>query len=287
MLKNVWGKKKTYITLPAPKAAGLREDNLPGSTTCPACKGLISEVDMMRSHKVCPRCHYHYPLTVGERIAVTVDADSFKEMDAGLQSSNYLDFPGYTQKLKQAQQTTGLKEAVVTGEATIAGYPVILIIMDSRFMMGSMGIVVGEKVLRAIERATASKTPLLLFATSGGARMQEGMLSLMQMARTNAAVSSLQKAGVLYVSVLTNPTTGGTIASFASLADIIIAEPGALIGFAGPRVIRQTIGQELPPNFQRAEFLLEHGMIDLINVRETIPTTIARILKLHEGGANG
>jgi acetyl-CoA carboxylase carboxyl transferase subunit beta len=224
---------------------------------------------------------------VGERIAVTVDADSFKEMDADLQSSNYLDFPGYTQKLKQAQQTTGLKEAVVTGEATIAGYPVILIIMDSRFMMGSMGIVVGEKVLRAIERATASKTPLLLFATSGGARMQEGMLSLVQMARTNAAVSSLQKAGVLYVSVLTDPTTGGTIASFASLADIIIAEPGALIGFAGPRVIRQTIGQELPPNFQRAEFLLEHGMIDLISVRETIPTTIARILKLHEGDANG
>jgi acetyl-CoA carboxylase carboxyl transferase subunit beta len=287
MLKNVWGKKKTYITLPSPTSVGLAEDNLPGSTTCPGCKALISQVDMMRSHKVCPRCHYHYPLTAWERLAVTVDADTFQEIDGDLQSSNYLDFPGYTQKLKQTQQTSGLKEAVVTGQATIAGYPVITVIMDSRFMMGSMGMVVGEKVFRAVEKATLQKIPLLVFATSGGARMQEGMLSLMQMARTSAAVSSLQKAGVLYISVLTHPTTGGTIASFASLADIIIAEPGALIGFAGPRVIRQTIGQELPPNFQKSEFLLEHGMIDLICMRDELPTTIARILKMHEGEANG
>lgn len=287
MLRNVWGKKNTYITLPVPKSSGLREDNLPGSTTCPACKAYISEVDLMRNHKVCPRCNYHYPLTAWERIAVTVDADSFKELDANLHSSNYLDFPGYTQKLKQAQQTSGLKEAVIYGQATIAEYPIILAIMDTRFMMGSMGLVVGEKLFRAIERAISSRLPLLVFAASGGARMQEGMLSLMQMARTSAAVSSLQQAGILFISVLTDPTTGGTIASFASLADIIIAEPRALIGFAGPRVIRQTINQELPSNFQRSEFLLEHGMIDLITIRDTLPTTIARILKLHEGGNNG
>jgi acetyl-CoA carboxylase carboxyl transferase subunit beta len=236
----------------------------------------------MRNYKVCPRCNYHYPLTAQERITLTADADTFEEFDADLQSSNYLDFPGYTQKVKQVKQSTGLNEAIITGEASIAGRPVIMAVMDQRFMMGSMGLIVGEKVLRATERASATGWPLLLFATSGGARMQEGMLSLMQMARTSAAVNALHKTGTLFISVLTDPTTGGTIASFASLADLIIAEPKALIGFAGPRVIRQTIGEELPANFQRAEFLLEHGMIDMVIKRDNLSTTIARIIKLHE-----
>lgn len=281
MLKNVWNNKTTYITVPTPKKPQVRGDAPPGSTTCSACMAQISEVELMRNHKVCPLCGYHYALTAGERIAVTVDPDSFQETNADLQSRNYLDFPGYTQKLQQIRQTTGLNEAVVTGAATIDGHKVMLAVMDSRFMMGSMGLVVGEKILRVTEEAADNAWPLVIFATSGGARMQEGMLSLVQMARTSAAINSLQKAGSLFVSVLTNPTTGGTIASFASLADIIIAEPDALIGFAGPRVIRQTIGQELPPKFQRSEFLLEHGMIDCISRRDTIPHTLAQLLKLH------
>jgi len=211
------------------------------------------------------------------------DADSFEEMDAELRADNVLDFPEYKGKLERARQESGLAEAVVTGTACIGGYRVVLAVMDSRFMMGSMGIAVGEKICRAVEKALKSALPLIICSTSGGARMQEGIFSLMQMAKTAAALELLSKSGLLYISILTNPTTGGVLASFASLADIIIGEPGALVGFTGPRVIKQTIGERLPDNFQRTSFLLEHGMLDMVVERSRLRDTLILLFKLHQG----
>jgi acetyl-CoA carboxylase carboxyl transferase subunit beta len=233
---------------------------------------------------VCPKCAYHFRLTARERLEITLDPESFHEFDAELEPKDILAFPGYGEKLAKAQEQTGLKEAVVTGTGTIGGHQVVIAVMDTHFIMGSMGTVVGEKVARAAEQALERRVPFVTFAASGGARMQEGILSLMQMAKTAAAVGRLDRAGLLYLSVLTDPTMGGVSASFAFLGDIILAEPGALIGFAGPRVIEQTIRQKLPEGFQRAEFLQEHGFVDKVVPRSQLRQTIITILDLHARG---
>jgi len=232
---------------------------------------------------VCPECGYHFPLGAWERISLITDEDSFVEFDAGVSSTDPLKFPGYDAKLIQSQELSGLNEAVVTGRASIKGVETVLGVMDSRFMMGSMGSVVGEKIARAFEAARKCRLPVVMFTASGGARMQEGMLSLLQMAKTSAAVKRFSNEGLLYISVLTHPTTRGVTASFATLADIIIAEPGATVGFAGARVIEQTIRQKLPSGFQKSEFLLEHGMVDLVVPRSELKDILHRLLKLHQG----
>ncbi|ABO50825.1 acetyl-CoA carboxylase carboxyltransferase subunit alpha [Desulforamulus reducens MI-1] len=248
---------------------------------CSRCNEILYTKELDKNFKVCHKCNFHFRLNAQERIHMTLDEGSFQERDNELITLNPLNFPDYQEKIQSAQKATELKEAVVTGEGTIGGNPVVIGVMDSHFIMGSMGSVVGEKIARAIERAIEKKLPVVLFSTSGGARMQEGILSLMQMAKTAAALAKLDEAGLLYVAVLTDPTTGGVTASFASLGDIIIAEPGALIGFTGPRVIEQTIRQKLPEGFQRAEFLRKHGMVDMIVNRPQLKDTLANILSLH------
>ncbi|MEG6616492.1 acetyl-CoA carboxylase, carboxyltransferase subunit beta [Peptococcaceae bacterium 1198_IL3148] len=248
---------------------------------CNRCNEILYTKELDKNFKVCSKCNYHFRVSAQDRISMTLDEGSFKEHDADLVSGNPLNFPNYEEKLLKAQEATGLNEGVLTGEGTINGYPVVVVVMDPSFIMGSMGSVVGEKITRAIEAAEQKRYPLITFATSGGARMQEGILSLMQMAKTSAALTKLGEAGVLYVSVLTDPTTGGVTASFASLGDIIIAEPGALIGFTGPRVIEQTIKQKLPEGFQRAEFMRQHGFVDLIVPRNKMKEMLANILALH------
>lgn len=248
---------------------------------CPKCKKSIYRSDLKKNLGICPHCQYYYPLSARGRLSLIVDKDSFEEMDASLRSCNPLDFDGYDEKLEKYKEKTQQNEAVLTGKASIMGNDVIIAIMDSGFMMGSMGSVVGEKVTRAIESATAQKLPLIIFTASGGARMQEGIFSLMQMAKTSAALAKHDASGLLFISILTDPTTGGVTASFATLGDIILAEPGALIGFAGPRVIEQTIRQKLPEGFQSAEFLLEKGQIDAIVERADMRETLGKLLKYH------
>lgn len=289
MFKDSFNKKK-YISI-KPDTDSLKNlpqsvvDRLPGEKPCPACAAFLSDLELIKNYKVCPHCGYHYTITAWERINLMTDEDSFEQFDAGLSSWNRLDFPGYDEKLSNAMQQSGSNEAIITGYASIGGYKAVLGVMESRFMMASMGAVVGEKICRAIERAMESGYPFIICSCSGGARMQEGMISLMQMAKTSAALSRFNQAGQLFISVLTHPTTGGVTASFASLGDIIIAEPGALIGFTGPRVIEQTIGERLPKDFQRAEFLLEHGMLDMVVPRLELSATLSSLLKLHQGGA--
>jgi acetyl-CoA carboxylase carboxyl transferase subunit beta len=231
---------------------------------------------------VCPKCGFHFSLSARERVAMTLDDGSFVEMDADMESIDPLTFQGprtYKEKLKKDQELTGLKDAVVTGEGTINGKPVIFCVTDSRFIMGSMGSVVGEKLTRAIERSTEKHIPIIIVSGSGGgARMYEGMYSLMQMAKTSCALARHHKKGCLFISVLTNPTMAGIMASFASLGDIIMAEPKALIGFTGPRVIEQTIRQKLPPGFQKSEFLLNHGLIDIIVHRKNMKESLAKLI---------
>lgn len=285
MLKTAFGKQK-LIPVPAdPPDQGPGE---PGKKTesnkCPSCFRPLAELELQENLSMCPKCGYYFTMTAWERINLLADEGSFKERDADLNSVNFLGFPGYDDKLAEAKNRTGLNEAVITGECSLGGFTVVIAAMDSRFMMSSMGSVVGEKICRAAERAMELKCPLITIAASGGARMQEGMLALMQMAKTGAVIKKLHEQGLLYISIMTNPTTGGVTASFASLADIIIAEPGALIGFAGPRVIKQTIGEVLPANFQRSEFLMEHGMVDLIIERSKLKDTLQLLLKLHSGG---
>lgn len=251
---------------------------------CPSCKEILVQKQLWDNLKVCPRCEYHFRLTAGERLKQVVDEGTFEEWDAEISSGDPLSFPGYAEKLKKAQESTGLKEAVVTGYGEIEGEPAALAVMDSHFMMGSMGVAVGEKIARAIEKALEQRLPFIAFCASGGARMQEGMLSLLQMAKISALLNKLSQARLLYISVLTDPTTGGVTASFASLGDIILAEPGALICFTGPRVIEQTIGQKLPDGFQRAEFMLAKGFIDLIVPRKNMKATLAKLLRFHPRG---
>lgn len=248
---------------------------------CPRCQHSISMQTFQDAGKTCPNCRYHARLTAQERLHITIDTDSFLEYDAEMKSLDPLQFPDYADKIAQLQEKTGLNDAVLTGECTIKGSRTVIIIMDSHFMMASMGSVVGEKITRAFERATKEKLPVIAFTASGGARMQEGILSLMQMAKTSAAVQKHNEAGQLYITVLTDPTTGGVTASFASLGDIILAEPKVLIGFAGRRVIESTIKQHLPDDFQLAEFLLAHGFVDQIVERKAMRRTLSKLLKLH------
>lgn len=247
---------------------------------CNTCKSIIYKKEVTE-YKLCPDCDAHFRMSPEERIAITCDEGSFTELDSNMRPMNPMRYPGYDEVIENAQKKAGIPEAVVTGHAKIDGYEVVLAIMDSHFMMGSMGSVVGEKVTRAVEYATQYRLPIIIFTTSGGARMQEGIMSLMQMAKVSAALARHDEAGLLYVTVLTDPTTGGVTASFAMLGDIILAEPKALIGFAGQRVIQGTIHQKLPEGFQRAEFQLEHGFADRIVHRTKIREELSTILKLH------
>lgn len=251
-------------------------------TKCEGCSETLYNKTLEENFKVCPKCNYHFGLTAYERIDLLLDKDSFLEFDKDMVSQDPLDFKGpktYKDKLKQDQEATGLKDAVVSGEGKINGRKAVIAVTDSRFIMGSMGSVVGEKITRAIEYATKNKLPVIIVSGSGGgARMYEGMYSLMQMAKTCAALSYLRKAKLPFISVLTNPTMAGIMASFASVGDIIMAEPKALIGFTGPRVIEQTIRQKLPVGFQRSEFLLEHGLIDMIVNRKNMKDTLSQLL---------
>lgn len=248
---------------------------------CPRCLNMVMTDELEKNLRVCPECGYHARLTAPDRIRLIADKESFREFDADMKSLNPIDFPDYEAKQQKLRESTGLKDAVVTGECTIRGEKCVLGVMDSRYMMASMGSVVGEKITRAFEYATEKKLPVIMFTASGGARMQEGIVSLMQMAKTSGAVARHSDAGLLYITVLTDPTTGGVTASFASLGDIIIAEPKVLVGFAGRRVIEGTIKQRLPDDFQSAEFMLEHGFADMIVERKSMRRTIAHILKLH------
>ncbi len=250
---------------------------------CPGCHDIVYRKEITRRLNVCPRCNFHFRLTAQERLIAVVDPGSFREMDAELSSSDFLGFggdPPYQERLEEARARTGRREAVITGEARIRGFRVALAVFDFAFMGGSMGTVVGEKLVRLIELAAEARLPLVVFSSSGGARMQEGMFSLVQMAKIAAALARLRERGVVFISVLTDPTTGGVAASLAMLGDVNLAEPGALIGFAGPRVIEQTINQRLPEGFQRAEFLYEHGMVDAVVSRRELRGVLARLLRL-------
>ena len=251
-------------------------------TKCESCHEMILTEDFTQNAYVCPKCGHYMKIGAYERIKMVFDAQTFEEWDEEFTGGNPCHFKGYEEKLGDLQRDTGLNEAVITGKGKIDGMEAAVGVCDTRFLMGSMGYAVGEKLTRAIERATVEKLPLIIFTCSGGARMQEGIVSLMQMEKTAAALKKFDAAGGLYITVLTNPTTGGVTASFAMLGDIILAEPQALVGFAGPRVIRQTIGEELPEGFQRAEFLLEHGLIDNIVDRRFLKQTLSTLLRLHK-----
>jgi acetyl-CoA carboxylase carboxyl transferase subunit beta len=282
MLNSLIGRRKKYTQA---KGTSSQAEIPKGMyTKCPHCKNNIYIIDLIANIGVCTFCEGHLNISPNGRIAKLVDPGSFIELDKELHTANPLLFEGYEQKIEQYKKKTDENEAVITGVGKIAENEVVLALMDSRFMMGSMGSVVGEKITRAIEYATKHKLPLIIFTASGGARMQEGIFSLMQMAKTSAALAKHNEEGLLYISILTNPTTGGVTASFAMLGDIILAEPGALIGFAGPRVIEQTINQKLPQGFQKAEFLLDHGMIDAIVSRNELRKTLAKLLSMHKGG---
>ena len=282
-LQNMFKKnRKSYIPLKSERPEvpeGLLKK-------CNKCGAAILTEEVKSAGYICPKCQGYFRVHAYERIRMTVDEDSFEEWEKDMEFVNPLEFKGYEEKVKSLKEKTGLSEAVVTGKASIEGNPAVIAVCDGRFLMASMGQVVGEKITRAVERATKEQLPVIIFACSGGARMQEGIVSLMQMAKTAAALKRHSDAGLLYVSVLTDPTTGGVTASFAMLGDVILAEPKALIGFAGPRVIEQTIGERLPKGFQRSEFLLEHGFIDRIVERKEMRTFLENILQMHHTAQN-
>jgi len=290
MLKDLFKPKPKYVTIRRPEERGIQpgqpeKKELPDGlwVKCNNCRQIIYHKDLEANLKVCPKCNYHFRLRAGERIAYLFDAGSVQESNSGLISKNPLGFPEYEEKVEKARKRTGLNEGVITGVAKVKNIPCVFSVMDFGFMGGSMGSVVGEKISRAFEYAAEHNLPVVsVTAGGGGARMQEGIISLMQMAKTCQALNRLQEKGIFYLSILTDPTMGGVFASFASLGDVVIAEPGALIGFAGPRVIEQTIRQTLPPGFQRSEFLLEHGIIDLIVERKNLRETVARLLRFHQ-----
>ncbi len=259
---------------------------------CDNCKEMVYKEEVERNLKVCPKCNYHFRISAKERIDLLVDKGAFKELDSGLTPLDPLKFKDtkkYLDRLKEAQRKTGMRDAVVCGEAKVGGYPVELVVFEFAFLGGSMGSVVGEKITRAAERALEKGWPLVVISCSGGARMQESILSLTQMGKTCAALTRLSEAKVPFISILTDPTTGGVSASFALLGDVVISEPKALIGFAGPRVIEQTIRQQLPPGFQRAEFLMDHGFVDMVVARKDLKLTLVKILSLfgRKGEADG
>lgn len=257
----------------------------PAFLECPKCNRRATRAHWAESLYVCPNCGHYLPIGGYYRLSLVLDHGSFRELNEKLEAGDPLSFPGYKEKLAASRRKTGLNEAVVTATGKIDEIPVVVAVLDSRFFMGSMSAAVGEKITLAVEYAISKKLPLIIFSASGGARMQEGIYSLMQMAKTSAAIARLNAAGGLYISVLTHPTTGGVTASFASLGDIVLAEPGALIGFAGPRVIEQTIGEKLPAGFQRSEFQEAHGFVDKIVPRSELKSTLAQLLRLHQKGA--
>lgn len=288
MSRNIFKAKqyatsKVYRSRPQELKGSIEErPNVPQGimTKCPGCSRVIYTKLLIKIHKMC-ECGYYFKVSANERLAMVMDEDTFMEMDQHLTTRDPLNFPGYGDKLVKTQTQTGLVDGLVTGKGLICGIPTYIGVMDASFFMGSMGTAIGEKLTRVFEKATDERLPVIVFTASGGARMQEGIFSLMQMAKVSASVAKHSAEGLLYITVLTDPTTGGVTASFAMLGDIILAEPGALIGFAGPRVIEQTIGQKLPEGFQRAEFLLEHGFVDRIVTRDKLRDTLGALLKLH------
>ncbi len=272
-------KKKKYLTVQDSK-----QNDVPAGimTKCPKCKKIMYTKELDENLNVCFNCDYHISLSAYKRIEAISDEGTFNEFDKGMTSANPLDFPGYIEKIEKDQKKTDLNEAVVTGTAELDGVKYGVAVMDARFRMGSMGSVVGEKICRIIDYCTEQRLPFILFSASGGARMQEGIISLMQMGKTSVSLKKHSDAGLLYISYITNPTTGGVSASFASVGDINLSEPKALIGFAGRRVIEQTINEKLPEDFQTAEFLLEHGQLDKVIHRKDMRTTLANILNLHQ-----
>ncbi|WP_068780314.1 acetyl-CoA carboxylase, carboxyltransferase subunit beta [Paenibacillus sp. GM2] len=297
MFKDLFQKKRKYATIPSERlgsdanatSAERPKREIPEGlmNKCSRCGSIQYSKELEKNLKVCPSCGYHMRLNAMERIRMTMDEDSFIEYDRDLVSEDPLEFPGYATKLEQQALKSGLREAVVTGEGTIGGFPVVVAVMSFDFFTGSMGSAVGEKITRAIEAATEKRLPIIIFSTSGGARMQESILSLMQMAKTSAALARHHEQGGFYISVITDPTTGGVSASFAMLGDIIIAEPGAVFGFAGRIVIEQTIRQKLPEDFQTAEFNLQHGQLDLVVHRKELKAMLTKLIDLHsvKGGA--
>ncbi|AGZ24571.1 MULTISPECIES: acetyl-CoA carboxylase, carboxyltransferase subunit beta [Staphylococcus] len=272
-------KKKKYLTVQDSK-----QNDVPAGimTKCPKCKKIMYTKELDENLNVCFNCDHHISLSAYKRIEAISDEGTFNEFDKGMTSANPLDFPGYIEKIEKDQKKTDLNEAVVTGTAKLEGIEYGVAVMDARFRMGSMGSVVGEKICRIIDYCTEHRLPFILFSASGGARMQEGIISLMQMGKTSVSLKRHSDAGLLYISYITNPTTGGVSASFASVGDINLSEPKALIGFAGRRVIEQTINEKLPEDFQTAEFLLEHGQLDKVIHRKDMRTTLANILNLHQ-----
>ncbi|WP_088547579.1 acetyl-CoA carboxylase, carboxyltransferase subunit beta [Paenibacillus aquistagni] len=284
MFKDLFQKKKKYATVPSVRDNHNRpKREIPEGimNKCPKCGNIQYFKELEKNLKVCSECDHHMRLNAFERISMTLDDGRFFEYDSEMTSADPLNFPGYVEKLKQQHEKSGLHEAVITGEGTIGGFPVVMAVMSADFFTGSMGSVVGEKVTRAIEMAIQKQYPLIIFSTSGGARMQESILSLMQMAKTSAALGKLHESGGLYISIITDPTFGGITASFTMLGDIILAEPGAVVGFAGRRVIEQTIRQKLPDEFQTAEFNLKHGQIDMVVHRKDMKQTLAKLIDLH------
>ena len=281
-MNSIFAKRRAHLLA----MKSLREHYVPGESgaACPHCGKEGGRRAAAQNLFVCPECGHHFPVGAYYRLSVTLDHGSFRELYPKLSPRDPLAFPGYREKLAAAQRKTGLNEAVVSAVGTIDGRRCVVGVLDNRFFLGSMSSAVGEKLTLTIEYAWKNRLPLILFSASGGARMQEGILSLMQMAKTSAALGRFDQRGLLYVSVLTDPTTGGVTASFASLGDVILAEPGALIGFAGPRVIQQTIGETLPEGFQRAEFQMEHGFVDAVVPRGEMRETLSRLLRLHEKG---
>ena len=279
-------RKRKYITVSNTKMnydediLGEQQPIIPDGmwVKCPKCGRILYNKDLKENLKVCGNCNAHIRLTARERIEITIDKGTFVEFDADIKSANPLDFPDYDAKTEKMREKTGINDAVITGMGAIGDKPVIIAVMDSNFMMASMGCAVGEKITRAIETATGKGLPIIIFTASGGARMQEGIFSLMQMAKTSSALGKHDEKGLLYITVLTDPTTGGVTASFAMLGDIILSEPGALVGFAGRRVIEQTLKEKLPQEFQSAEFLLKHGFIDKIVARAQLKKLLCELL---------
>ncbi|AJS59589.1 acetyl-CoA carboxylase, carboxyltransferase subunit beta [Paenibacillus sp. IHBB 10380] len=290
MFKDLFQKKRKYATIPSERMG--RDSNVEGErpkrevpeglmSKCSKCGTIQYSKELEKNLKVCATCGYHMRLNAVERIQITLDPEGFEEFDSQMISVDPLQFPGYVTKLEEQAMKSGLREAVITGQGTLSGYPVVVAVMSFDFFSGSMGSVVGEKITRAIETATERQLPLIIFSTSGGARMQESILSLMQMAKTSAALARFNEQGGLYISVITDPTTGGVSASFAMLGDINIAEPGAVFGFAGRLVIEQTIRQKLPDDFQTAEYNMAHGQLDLVTHRKEMRTMLANLLEFH------
>lgn len=282
MLKDIFGKRKRYASIPSEQGKLDVPEGL--MQKCKGCNKIFYRKEMKKTLNVCTNCGYHHPLTAWERIDSLFDKDTFIEWDENITSANPLNFPDYEGKLEKDRKKTGLNEGVVTGKGWIDGHAAAFAVMDSSFRMGSMGSAMGEKIARAIEKARKESLPFIIFTASGGARMQEGVLSLMQMAKTSIAIKRFSDAGGFMISVMTHPTTGGVSASFASIGDYNFAEPGALIGFAGRRIIEQTIREKLPNDFQTAEFQLKHGQLDKVIPRDEMKRTLSTLLKFHEKG---